>query len=84
MQTVKFEVRVADAYMDSFFNMLNSLQDVVVDNIETIKDKNLQFDPYFYERKRKLDKIISDMDKGIGVLSHKEVWDEIEKMIEEG
>ena len=70
MQTITF--RVKDNYVENILTILNSLnglRDKMIDKIEVSKDKNLQFDPYFYERKKHLDKIMKDMDNGIGVLS---------------
>lgn len=81
MQTITLQVK--DNYVDNILNILNGLKDIMVDKIELEKDKNLQIDPYFYERKRKLDKIMSDMDKGIGVLSQKEYDLEMEKFFKE-
>jgi hypothetical protein len=33
-------------------------------NIIISKDKNLEFDPYFYERKKQLEQDINDIDSG--------------------
>ena len=33
-------------------------------NITVSKDKNLELDPYFYERKRELEQIIEDSENG--------------------
>ena len=67
---------INDAFMKSLFDDI--IEDVVglenddydmyldnaKDNIIVKKDKNLEFDPYFYERQKKLQKIRDDIKSG--------------------
>ena len=53
-------VDVKDEFINEFMAMVESLKDKV-----TIKkDKNLELDPYFYERREKLQKIREDIASG--------------------
>ncbi len=48
-------------------------------NVTVSKDKNLEFDPYFYERKRDLEQIIEDSENGtMEMLSQKQYEQEME------
>jgi len=48
------------------------------ENITISKDKNLEHDPYFYERQEKLHQIRDDVKNGqIEMVSHKKVWGNI-------
>ena len=58
MQT--FTIEVQDDVMAEFMNMLDSFQD----SIKIKKDKNLELDPYFYERQKKLQSIRDDIKSG--------------------
>jgi len=69
-------VDVKDEFINEFMAMVESLKDKV-----TIKkDKNLELDPFFYERREKLQKIREDIASG-----KMETFDfeEFEKNIEE-
>jgi len=58
MQTLA--VQIQDNYIQDFMNYVNNHSE----NITISKDKNLEFDPYFYERKRDLEQIIEDSENG--------------------
>jgi len=58
MQTVTLKIQ--DSYMQQFMNFVKENHS----NITVTKDKNLELDPYFYERKRKLKQIIEDSENG--------------------
>ena len=58
MQTMAVEVQ--DAYVSDFMSYVNSHSE----NITIRKDKNLELDPYFYERQKELHKIRSDIKSG--------------------
>ena len=49
MQTLS--VQIQDDYMQEFMNFVKNSHS----NITISKDKNLEFDPYFYERKQDLE-----------------------------
>jgi len=58
MQTVTLKIQ--DSYMQQFMNFVKESHS----NITVAKDKNLELDPYFYERKRELKQIIEDSEDG--------------------
>jgi len=58
MQTVSVEIE--DNYVQDFMNYVNNHSE----NITISKDKNLELDPYFYERKKELQQIKDDIKKG--------------------
>ena len=58
MQTVTLKIQ--DSYMQQFMNFVKESHS----NITVAKDKNLELDPYFYERKRELKQIIEDSENG--------------------
>ena len=58
MQTLSIQIQ--DSYMQQFMNFVNESHS----NITVSKDKNLEIDPYFYERKRELEQIIEDSENG--------------------
>ncbi len=48
------------------------------ENITIEKDKNLEIDPYFYERQKELHQIRDDIKNGqIEMVSHEKVWGNI-------
>ena len=67
---------VKDNYFLETLNYLNTLKNRF--HFE-IKDKNLELDPYFYERQKELHQIREDVENGkIEILSHEEFWKEFE------
>ena len=58
MQTLSIQIQ--DSYMLQFMNFVKESHS----NITISKDKNLELDPYFYERKRELEQIIEDSENG--------------------
>lgn len=58
MQTLTIEVK--DDFMIEFMKIVDNAKD----NIIVKKDKNLEFDPHFYERQKKLQKIRDDIKSG--------------------
>jgi hypothetical protein len=60
----------------------NFLQDFLI-FIGRYKDKNLEFNPYFYERKKDLEQIIEDSENGkMKLLSQEESDNEIKLFFE--
>ena len=77
MQTLA--VQVQDDYIQEFMNYVNNHSE----NITVTKDKNLEFDPHFYERQKELHKIKSDIDNGkIQMIENDEFWDEMGNFVE--
>jgi hypothetical protein len=58
MQTIAIQVQ--DDCVDDFMNYINNYSA----NITIKKDKNLENDSFFYERKKELDKIRNDIQNG--------------------
>jgi len=72
MQTLA--VQIQDNYVQDFMNYVNSHSN----NITISKDKNLENDPYFYERQKELHQIRDDIKNGdIKMLSHDKIWGNI-------
>ncbi|MGB3751501.1 MAG: hypothetical protein WA945_08030 [Arcobacteraceae bacterium] len=78
MQTLTLQVQ--DNFVPNLLNILNEFKNEV-----TIKkDKNLEIDPYFYERQEKLHQIRNDVKNGdMRLLSQEESDNEIELFFKE-
>ncbi|MBL0707868.1 MAG: hypothetical protein JJW00_02365 [Sulfurimonas sp.] len=78
MQTMS--VQIQDSYVQNFMSYVNSHSE----NVTISKDKNLELDPYFYERKKRLHQIRDDVQNGkMRLLTQKESDDEIELFFKE-
>ena len=78
MQTLS--VQIQDSYMQQFMNFVNESHS----NITVSKDKNLELDPYFYERQQELHQIRTDVKSGkMEMLSEKQYEKEIEQFFSE-
>ncbi len=78
MQTLSIQIQ--DSYMQQFMNFVNESHS----NITVTKDKNLELDPYFYERKRELEQIRADVKSGkMEMLSEEQYEREIEEFFSE-
>ena len=62
MQTIQLQVK--DAYTQNILDMLESVKGVMLESIELKKDKNLEVDPYFYERREELHQLREDVKSG--------------------
>jgi DNA helicase IV len=72
MQTLS--VQIQDSYIEDFMNYVNAHSD----NITISKDKNLELDPYFYERQKELHQTRNDIKNGnIEMVSHETLWGNI-------
>ena len=69
MQTMA--VQIQDSYVQKFMSYVNSHSE----NVTISKDKNLEFDPYFYERKKDLEQIIEDSENGTMEMLSKEQYE---------
>jgi len=77
MQTLSIQIQ--DSYMQQFMNFVKESHS----NITVSKDKNLELDPYFYERQKELQKDIDDIDNGkIKMINNEDFWDEIDSFTE--
>ena len=77
MQTMA--VQVQDSYVQNFMNYIdNHSEDITI-----TKDKNLEIDPYFYERQKELHQIRDDIRNGnIEMVSHKKLWGNIKNNLQ--
>ncbi len=62
MQTIQLQVK--DNYAQNILEILQNLKGVMIESVEVQKDKNLEYDPYFYERKTHIEKTIEAVDNG--------------------
>ncbi len=78
MQTMA--VQIQDDYVENFMSYFANHSE----NITISKDKNLELDPYFYERQEKLHQIRNDVKNGnMRLLSQEESDNEIELFFKE-
>ncbi len=68
-------IQVKDDFMTEFMKFI----DTAKDNVIVQKDKNLELDPYFYERKKDLQKILDD-DKQM--ITDDKLWGNVHKHLE--
>jgi len=74
MQTLLIQIQ--DSYMQQFMNFVKESHS----NITVAKDKNLEIDPYFYERQRELHQDLKDIESGKAeMISHNDLWNNIDK-----
>ncbi len=77
MQTMA--VQIQDNYIQQFISYVNDHSE----NITITKDKNLEHDPYFYDRQRELHQIKNDIDSGkIQMIENDDFWNDIDNFVE--
>ena len=73
MQTLT--VNIQDNFVQDFLSIIEHYKD----KIQIHKDKNLEYDPYFYERKKQLQQDIDDIDNGkVKMINNEDFWDDID------
>ncbi len=73
MQTLT--VNIQDNFVQDFLTIIDHYKD----RVQLQKDKNLGYDPYFYERKEQLQQDIDDIDSGkVKMINNEDFWDEID------
>ncbi len=73
MQTLT--VNIQDNFVQDFLTIIDHYKD----KIQLKKDKNLEYDPYFYERKQQLQQDIDDIDNGkVKMINNEDFWDDID------
>ena len=78
MQTLT--INIQDNFMQDFLAIIEHYGD----KIQLRKDENLEYDPYFYERKKQLQQDINDIDSGkIEMLSQDQYDDEMNSFFTE-
>jgi len=66
----KISVQIQDNYLQSFMNYVDNNSE----NITISKDKNLDLDPYFYERQKELHQIRDEIKNSqIKMVSHEKI-----------
>ena len=72
MQTMA--VQIQDNYVQNFMSYVNNHSE----NITITKDKNLELDPYFYERQKQLQQDLQEIENGTAeMISHNDLWSNI-------
>jgi DNA helicase IV len=72
MQTMA--VQIQDNYVQNFMSYVNNHSE----NITITKDKNLELDPYFYERQKELHQDLQEIENGTAeMISHNNLWSNI-------
>ena len=76
MKTITLEIK--DDFIAEFMKVIDTLKDnVAVKKDETpSKCKNIELDPYFYERQKRLGQII---ESDSNTVSHNELWGKVHK-----
>ncbi|MEA3554818.1 MAG: hypothetical protein U9R39_10535 [Campylobacterota bacterium] len=69
MQTMA--VQIQDNYVQNFMSYVNNHSE----NITITKDRNLELDPYFYERKKELHQLREDIKNGDMEMLSQEQYD---------
>jgi len=77
MQTLTLQVQ--DNFVPNLLNLLKEFKNEV-----TIKkDKNLEYDPYFYDRQKQLQQDIDDIDNGkVKMINNTDFWNDIDTFTE--
>jgi len=76
MQTLTLKIK--DDFMTEFMSMI----DAVKDNVIVQKDQNLELDPYFYERQKKLQKIRDDIKDGkVEMIDDEALWEDMDTYV---
>lgn len=70
MQTMS--IQIEDNYVQSFMKHVNNYSE----NITITRDKNLEIDPYFYERKKDLEQVIEESENGTMEMLSQEQYDD--------
>ena len=73
MQTLT--VNIQENFVQDFLAIIEHYKG----KIQIEKDSNLEYDPYFYERKKQLQQDINDIDSGkIKMINDEDFWDDID------
>ena len=67
-------VNIQDNAFQEFLNFVSKRKEA----IEITKDKNLELDPYFYERQKQLQQDLEEVESGKAeMISHDDLWSNI-------
>jgi hypothetical protein len=68
-------VNIQDSVFQEFLNFVSKRKET----IKITKDKNLEYDSYFYERKKQLQQDMDDIDNGkVKMINNEDFWDDID------
>jgi hypothetical protein len=77
MQTLTINVK------DDFMNEVIKFIETAKDNITIQKDKNLEYDPYFYDRRDRLQQIRDNSKSGkTKMIEDSEFWEDIDAYVD--
>ena len=72
MQTLT--VNIQDNFVQDFLTIIEHYKD----KVQLQKDKNLEHDPYFYERQKQLEQDLQEVESGTAeMISHNDLWNNI-------
>ncbi|NEW60789.1 hypothetical protein GSY74_05795 [Sulfurovum sp. bin170] len=72
MQTLT--VNIQDNFVQDFLTIIEHYKD----KVQLQKDKNLELDPYFYERQKQLQQDLLAVENGTAeMISHSDLWNNI-------
>ncbi|MFA7571878.1 MAG: hypothetical protein WCY75_11615 [Sulfurimonadaceae bacterium] len=72
MQTLT--VNIEDNFVQDFLTIIEHYKD----KVQLQKDKNLEQDPYFYERQKQLEQDLQEVESGTAeMISHNDLWNNI-------
>ena len=72
-------LNIQDNVFQEFLNFISTRKET----IKIAKDKNLEYDPFFYERKQQLQEDMDDIASGkIKMINNEDFWDEIDSFTE--
>jgi len=67
-------LNIQDSVFQEFLNFVSKRKEM----IEITKDKNLELDPYFYERQKQLHQDLEEVESGKSeMISHDDLWNNI-------
>ncbi len=67
-------VKIQDSVFDEFLNFVSKRKET----IEITRDKNLELDPYFYERQNQLHQDLEEVEsKKAEMISHDDLWSNV-------
>lgn len=77
MKTLTLEVE--ESFIPNLLEYLNQFKN----EVHIQQDKNLELDPYFYERQKELHQIRNDIDNGkIQMIENDDFWADIDNFVE--
>ncbi len=77
MQTLTLQVQ--DNFVPNLLNLLKEFKNEVIIK----KDKNLEYDSYFYDRQKELQQDIEDIDSGkVKMINNTDFWNDIDTFTE--